>query len=217
VYALGSLLRGDGVQRASELRREFDALPDAVPALRDVKDTVDREQRADLPSRLADVKMTTALMLRVADEHGHTDVRVERNALRKLTAKLRSELDMSKGDDIGVVGLATQPEKSLREAASVVWNRCAAALKDREDAALPVNGKPPEQCRLVIRTRVSERNGQPVRQAFALVSEDYGEVDVNRIAVMPSSGKSLVPNLDSPETSPGVVAGWFSTQLDANR
>lgn len=182
VYALGSLLRGDGVQRAEELRREFEALPDALPALQDVKDTVDAEDRQDLGSRLADLKMTNALMIRVAgdNEGEHTDIRVERGALRKLTSTMKRELQMK--DDMGVLGLGSMPEPELRQAASVVWNRCAGALKAREDAELPRDGKPPEQCRLVIRTRISERNGKPERQAFALVSEEYGEVDVNRIA-----------------------------------
>lgn len=180
VYALGSLLRSDGVERASELRREFEALPDAVGELRRLKQVVDAEDRQDLPARLAEVQMTGKLMFRVPGQDGHEDVRFERGALRKMCSRLKAELNM--GDDLGVVGLVSQPEKELREAGVAVWNRCRVALGQREDAALPVGNKPPEQCRLVIRTRVSDRSGKPERQAFALVSEDYGEVDVNRIA-----------------------------------
>lgn len=177
VYVMGALLRDDGVARAEQLRREFEALPTAIEALTHLRDEVRAEGRKDFDLPIAALRMSSAITLRVQAEVGETSekpevVGIERDSFMKLQRRMADALDM--GGDLGMVNLAGSSDPELRACAARTFNNVASAIERHES-------KDASPTRVTLRTRLSRRAGD-ARQAFAVVSDSYGEIDIDAVA-----------------------------------
>jgi len=192
VYALGSLLCSDGVSRAAELRRDFEALPEALSAMSGLRAEVAAERRADITMRVSEIRMNARGAIvhpALAGAPGGVvltanggAVRIERDALAKLSRTLRDDCDVE--GDLGIVALASKPR--LTATAAKVWNDAAVALgEDEATRKADDKGKLPEFDTVTLRTRMARRpddSGRDFRQVFAVVSEKYGQCDTDKIA-----------------------------------
>lgn len=173
VYVMGALLRDDGVARAESLRAEFDALPAANVALRELIDEVKAEAREDYDVVMSGLRMQANNRVRVVTPDDRAvAVGVERDSLLKIQRRMVDALDMS--GDFGIVTLAGAEDSELRACAARTFNNTATAIERHEaKAATPT--------RIVLRTRLSRRAGDE-RQVFAAVSDSYGEIDIDTVA-----------------------------------
>lgn len=172
VYVMGALLRDDGVARAESLRAEFEALPPAATALRDLIAEVKAEDRKDYDITMSSMRMNARTRMQVTSEDGPVVLGVERESLLKIQRRMVDTLDMT--GDFGIVTLSAAADPDLRACAVRTFNNTAAAIERHEaKAATPT--------RVVLRTRKSRRAGDE-RQVFAAVSDSYGEIDIDAVA-----------------------------------
>lgn len=173
VYVMGALLRDDGVARAEQLRREYEALPTAIEALTSLRDEVQAEKREDFDMPISALRMAKEIKMQVRDAQDQpVVVGIERDSFLKLQRRMVDALDM--GGDIGIVNLAGSSDPELRACAARTFNNVAAAIERHES-------KDASPTRVTLRTRLSRRAGDD-RQAFAVVSDSYGEIDIDAVA-----------------------------------
>ena len=178
-FALGTTLVQVGVDKARAERHAFERLPAADEAMRALAAQVESEQRRDLAVGLANLKINANGKLSAPiDDNGQERVvslGVERDALAKLSSILRAEIEAP--GDLGVVtalGFKACPD-IVRQGAAL-WNNYVAEVGRREETAK-------ERKSVVLRTRVVRgKDERPRTQAYAVVSESYGEVDIHRVA-----------------------------------
>lgn len=179
-FALGTTLVDVGVENAEAARAEYDAMPWALDALRDLSAEIQAERRQDLVCGLSKLQMAANGRLvgeRVVNGTPQKfGLDVEREALARLQSDLRKAIEAD--GDLGIVTLAASPHRELVEQAARTWNNCTKVLQG-------IEAKQSERKTVALRTRMSRRpgpDGQERRQVFAVVSESYGEIDVDRIA-----------------------------------
>lgn len=178
-FALGTTLVQVGVDKARAERHAFEQLPRAGTAMRDLAAQVKAEQRRDLAVGLAKIRVNANGKLVVPivehDAERVVSLGVEREAMSRLSSVLRSELDAP--GDLGVVtALSFKSAPDIVRQGAALWNNYTAEVGRREETAS-------ERKSVVLRTRVvTDKAGTPRTQAYAVVSETYGEVDVHRIA-----------------------------------
>lgn len=183
VYALGSLLNEYGVERAGQLRREWEELPPVPTAMKDLRAEIKAEDRRDFNVDMRALLMNKNGRLVHPDFKGFGDVvHCEADALGRLSMQLRDALGLT--GDLGIVTLNSTP--ALAGTAAVVFNNAANALGMLEmDRKPDSKGKVKPIKRVRLRTRLSRRpdaEGRQARQLFAVVSEKYAECDVDRVA-----------------------------------
>jgi len=173
-FALGTTLVQVGVDKARAERQAFERLPFADAAMRDLQAQVGAEKRKDLTIGLAALRLNANGKLCGKHEVGGVErpfaIGVERDAMAKLSSILRAEVDAP--GDLGIVtALGFKACPNIVRQGAALWNNYAVEVGRREETAK-------ERKSVVLRTR--EVAGKP--QAYAVVSESYGEVDVHRVA-----------------------------------
>lgn len=178
-FALGTTLVQVGVDKARADRVAFDALPAADVAMGRLRLKILSEKREDLAIGLAALRVNVNGKLcgkhEVDGEEQSFAIGVERDTMAKLCSIARAELEAP--GDLGVVtALSFKSSPDIVRQGAVLWNNYAAEIGRREETAK-------ERKTVVLRTReVETTDGARRRQAYAVVSESYGEVDVHRVA-----------------------------------
>lgn len=178
-FALGTTLVQIGVDAARADRHAFDAMPAADEAMRTLRAQINAEKREDLAIGLAALRVNANGKL--CGKHFVDDVEqsfvlgVERDTMSKLCSIVRAELDAP--GDLGVVtALSFRQSPDIVRQGAALWNHYALEVGRREEVEK-------ERKTVVLRTReVAAPTGERRRQAYAVVSESYGEVDVHRVA-----------------------------------
>ena len=165
LFAAGTRLVAEGVERAATLRQEFEAKPLVGDALRDLQQRIADEQRRDVVVPASSIRM---------DLQGRAAVGKDRFGMNERAFKsLVSRLGLPSA---GTYLAACWPE--LRAKNINNWQLLKVAEEAAAMAAATASGKDFEQGMLNLRTRV---NGEH-RDIFAVVTDSYAEFDIDKFA-----------------------------------